>query len=436
MTPATLRPLLLLLGLGALAGPLRAQTVATSPAAPTPDAPASSAQQAAEAATVQAQATLLLLTRRVDSLRQTYRQQQRLYSDLGGKFSNFLAGQKLSQTTRFALAKTNVKATADLLQVCHSRLSQLRSLTQALRNANEQAALSSPTDANPLGISLVDYTRSLITTKVVDKNRGNRLVDLATHLTSNSLVKTIPTVGPMLNAVSELLSGVRASSLTSDGFSAAQVQKIEGGLKPTLAFFSALDAARADNQASLLTLDNELSVLQHQLSQLYRPYAQLAAYQEDIGAYYTAAPVGQPATNSLDVTNISRMSNYVATNLPARFTALDQAFSRAQNQPDILDPDSYLTPANNSAEQVVQLATQLQSLTDRLPVITGQYSAAIRDAIAQGQQDGLIKADRATKVIAEETARAKAAAETYQQARASERFGETLAGVKPLFKLY
>ena len=28
----------------------------------------------------------------------------------------------------------------------------------------------------------------------------------------------------MLNAVSELLSGVRASSLTSDGFSAAQVQ--------------------------------------------------------------------------------------------------------------------------------------------------------------------------------------------------------------------
>jgi hypothetical protein len=436
MTPATLRPLLLLLGLGALAGPLRAQTVATSPAAPTPDASASSAQQAAEAATVQAQATLLLLTRRVDSLRQTYRQQQRLYSDLGGKFSNFLAGQKLSQTTRFSLAKTNVKATADLLQVCHSRLSQLRALTQALRNANEQAALSSPTDANPLGISLVDYTRSLITTKVVDKNRGNRLVDLATHLTSNSLVKTIPTVGPMLNAVSELLSGVRASSLTSDGFSAAQVQKIEGGLKPTLAFFSALDAARADNQASLLTLDNELSVLQHQLSQLYRPYAQLAAYQEDIGAYYTAAPVGQPATNSLDVTNISRMSNYVATNLPARFTALDQAFSRAQNQPDILDPDSYLTPANNSAEQVVQLATQLQSLTDRLPVITGQYSAAIRDAIAQGQQDGLIKADRATKVIAEETARAKAAAETYQQARASERFGETLAGVKPLFKLY
>ncbi|MGI4734585.1 MAG: hypothetical protein ACRYG7_05340 [Janthinobacterium lividum] len=436
MTTATLRPLLLFLGLGASAGPLRAQSTATAPAAPTPDAAASPAQQAADAATVQAQATLLLLTRRVDSLRQTYRQQQHLYSDLGGKFSSFLAGQKLSQTTRFSLAKGNVKATADLLQVCHSRLSQLRALTQALRNANEQAALSSPTDANPLGISLVDYTRSLITTKVVDKNRGNRLVDLATHLTSNSLVKTIPTVGPMLNAVSELLSGVRASSLTSDGFSAAQVQTIENGLRPTLTFFSALDAARADNQASLLTLDNELSVLQHQLSQLYRPYAQLAAYQEDIGAYYTAAPVGQPATNSLDVTNISRMSNYVATNLPARFTALDQAFSRAQNQPDILDPDSYLTPANNSAEQVVQLATQLQSLTDRLPVITGQYSAAIRAAIAQGQQDGLIKAERATKVIAEETSRAKAAAETYQQARASERFGETLAGVKPLFKLY
>lgn len=185
-----------------------------------------------------------------------------------------------------------------------------------------------------------------------------------------------------------------------------------------------------------MLLDNELSVLQHQLSQLYRPYVQLAAYQEDISAYYTAPPVGQPATNSLDVTNISRMSNYVAANLPGRFTALDQAFARAQNQPDILDPDSYLTPANNSAEQVVMVAAQLQSLTDRLPVITGQYSAAIRAAIAQGQQDGLIKADRATKVIADETARAKAAAETYQQARASERFGETLANVKPLFKLY
>jgi hypothetical protein len=420
--------------------PAPAENAAPAPTPPAPAAPAPVAQRSVEEiqaqALAQAQATVLLLTRRVDSLRQSYRQQQRVYTELGGKFNSFITGQKLSQTTRFSLAKSNVKATADLLQVCHSRLSQLRALTQALRNANEQAALSSPTDANPLGISLVDYTKSLVTTKVVDKNRGNRLVDLASHLTSNSLVKTIPTVGPMLNAVSELLTSVRANSLSSDGFSAAQVKTIETGLKPTLSFFSALDAARADNQSSLLALDNELSVLQHQLSQLYRPYVQLAAYQEDISAYYTAAPVGQPATNSLDVINISRMSNYVATNLPARFTALDQAFARAQNQPDILDPDSYLTPANNSAEQVVQVATQLQSLTDRLPVITAQYSAAIRAAIAQGQQDGLIKADRATKVIAEETARAKAAAETYQQARASERFGETLANVKPLFKLY
>lgn len=450
MLIAVSRPYLLSLGLALLPAYAFSQATTTTPppleaAAPTataaaPVTPPPVAQRSAEEiqaqALAQAQATVLLLTRRVDSLRQSYRQQQRVYTELGGKFSNFIAGQKLSQTTRFSLAKSNVKATADLLQVCHSRLSQLRALTQALRNANEQAALSSPTDANPLGISLVDYTKSLISTKVVDKNRGNRLVDLATHLTSNSLVKTIPTVGPMLNAVSELLTSVRASSLTSDGFSAAQVKTIETGLKPTLTFFSALDAARADNQASLLTLDNELSVLQHQLSQLYRPYAQLAAYQEDISAYYTAAPVGQPAPNSLDVTNISRMSNYVANNLPARFTALDQAFARAQNQVDILDPDSYLTPANNSAEQVVQLATQLQSLTDRLPVITSQYSAAIRAAIAQGQQDGLIKADRATKVIAEETNRAKAAAETYQQARAAERFGETLANVKPLFKLY
>jgi hypothetical protein len=443
MTIAIFRPYLLGLGLlfpgyafAQATTSTQAPTDAAATAAGTAQAVSPSPDDARSQALAQAQATVLLLTRRVDSLRQSYRQQQRVYTELGGKFNNFLTGQKLSQTTRFSLAKGNVKATADLLQVCHSRLSQLRALTQALRNANEQAALSSPTESNPLGISLVDYTKSLITTKVVDKNRGNRLVDLATHLTSNSLVKTIPTVGPMLNAVSELLSGVRASSLTSDGFSAAQVQTIENGLKPTLNFFSALDAARADNQASLLTLDNELSVLQHQLSQLYRPYVQLAAYQEDISAYYTAAPVGQPATNSLDVANISRMSNYVAANLPARFTALDQAFARAQNQVDILDPDSYLTPANNSAEQVVQVAAQLQSLTDRLPVITGQYSAAIRAAIAQGQQDGLIKADRATKVIADETARAKAAAETYQQARASERFGETLANVKPLFKLY
>ena len=417
--------------------PQPTETLSTTPAAP-PVAPAAHPipDEAQAQALLQAQATVQLLTRRVDSLRLSYRQQQRVYTELGGKFNSFITGQKLSQTTRFSLAKSNVKATSDLLQVCHSRLSQLRALTQALRNANEQAALSSPTDANPLGISLVEYTKSLVTNKVVDKNRGNRLVDLAAHLTSSSLVKTIPTVGPMLNAVSELLTSVRANSLSSDGFSATQVKTIEGGLKPTLAFFGALDAARADNQASLLTLDNELSVLQHQLSQLYRPYAQLAAYQEDISAYYTASPTGQPATNSLDVSNISRMSNYVAANLPGRFTALDQAFARAQNQPDILDPDSYLTQANNSAEQVVQLATQLQSLTDRLPVITSQYSAAIRAAIAQGQQDGLIKADRATKVIADETNRAKAAAETYQQARASERFGETLANVKPLFKLY
>ena len=437
---------LLSFGLALLPAYAFAQATTTTPplleATAPPSAPAApaTAQRSVEEiqaqALAQAQTTVLLLTRRVDSLRQSYRQQQRVYTELGGKFNSFITGQKLSQTTRFSLAKSNVKATADLLQVCHSRLSQLRALTQALRNANEQAALSSPTDANPLGISLVDYTKSLITTKVVDKKQGNRLVDLASHLTSNSLVKTIPTVGPMLNAVSELLTSVRASSLSSDGFTAAQVKTIESGLKPTLAFFSALDAARADNQASLLTLDNELSVLQHQLSQLYRPYAQLAAYQEDIAAYYTAPPVGQPATNSLDVTNISRMSNYVAANLPARFTALDQAFARAQNQPDILDPDSYLTPANNSAEQVVQLATQLQSLTDRLPVITSQYSAAIRAAIAQGQQDGLIKAERANRVIADEATRAKEAAETYQQARAAERFGETLANVKPLFKLY
>jgi len=402
----------------------------SSPAAQHPSLPTPEDQLA------QAQATVQLLTRRVDSLRLNYRQQQRAYNDLGGKFTSYLAGQKLSQSTRFTLAKSNVQATAGLLLVCYSRLSQLRALSQALRNANEQAALSSPTDSNPLGISLVDYVKSLISTKVVDKNKGHRLVDLATHLTSNSLVKTIPTVGPMLNAVSELLTSVRASSLSNDGFSAAQVATIEQGLKPTLDFFSALDAARADNQASLLTLDNDLSVLQHQLSQLYRPYVQLAAYQDDISTYYTAPPVGQPAPSALDVANVGRMSNYVVTALPARFAALDQAFARAQNQPDILDPDSYLTPANNSAEAVMQLAQQLQSLTDRLPVITNQYSAAIRAAIAQGQQDGLIKPDRASRVIADETTRAKAAAETYQQARASERFGEALAGVKPLFKLY
>ncbi|WP_151088815.1 hypothetical protein [Hymenobacter baengnokdamensis] len=429
---------LLLVGLLLLPGAAWAQATAPVPTALTPPvAPATpAARPAPDDATAQAQATVLLLTHRVDSLRQAYRQQQRLYSDLGGKFTSFLAGQKLSQTTRFTLAKSNVQATANLLLVCHSRLTQLRALTQALRNANEQAALSSPTDSNPLGISLVEYTKTLVANKAVDKSKGRRLVDLAAHLSQSSYVTAMPTVGPMLNAVGELLTSVRASSLSSDGFTAEQVKIIENGLRPTLNFFSALDAARADNQASLLTLDNELSVLQHQLSQLYRPYAQLVAYQEDISAYYTAPPPGQPATNTLDVSNISHMSNYVAANLGARFASLDQAFARAQNQSDILNPDGYLTPANNSAEAAVQLAAQLQSLTDRLPVITSQYSAAIRAAIAQGQQDGLIKADRATRVIADETRRAKEAAETYQQARASERFGEALANVKPLFKLY
>ena len=303
MTTTLLRPWLVGLGLVLLPGVLRAQTSVS----PVTAAPAS--LHASDDA--QAQATTALLTRRVDSLRLAYRQQQRVYTELGGKFSNFIAGQKLSQTTRFTLAKGNVRATADLLLVCHSRLSQLRALTQALRNANEQAALSSPTESNPLGISLVEYTKKLTANKVIDKNKGRRLVDLAAHLTQNSVVSALPTVGPMLNAVGELLTSVRASSLSSDGFTPDQVKLIENGLRPTLNFFSTLDAARADNQASLLALDNELIVLQHQLSQLYRPYVQLVAYQEDISAYYTAPPVGQPATNSLDVTNISRMSNYV-----------------------------------------------------------------------------------------------------------------------------
>ncbi|QKG56727.1 hypothetical protein GKZ68_08895 [Hymenobacter sp. BRD128] len=432
---AACRPVLASLGLALALLPTHLHAQTTAPTAATPAAVAAP-RPSPEEVTAQAQATVALLTRRVDSLRVAYRQQQRLYSDLGGKFTSFLAGQQLSRSTRFALTKNNVRATADLLLVCHSRLTQLRALTQALRNANEQAALSSPTESNPLGISLVDYTKSLVATKAVDKNRGRRLVDLAAHLTQTSFVSAVPTVGPMLNAVGQLLTSVRANSLSSDGFTAEQVRLIENGLRPTLNFFAALDAARADNQASLLTLDNELMVLQHQLSQLYRPYAQLVAYQDDISAYYTAPPPGQPATNALDVSNISRMSNYVAASLNPRFASLDQSFTRAQNQGDILDPDSYLTPANNSAEAAVQLAAQLQSLTDRLPVITAQYSAAIRAAIAQGQQDGLIKADRATKVIADETARAKAAAETYQQARASERFGEVLGNVKPLFKLY
>ncbi|MDO7886962.1 hypothetical protein [Hymenobacter cheonanensis] len=434
---AACRPLLAGLAM-ALVLPGRAYAQTTAPAAlATPAlAPLPPPRPGPDDATAQAQATVLLLTRRVDSLRLAYRQQQRMYSDLGGRFSSFLAGQQLSRSTRFTLAKNNVRATADLLLVCHSRLTQLRALTQALRNANEQAALSSPTESNPLGISLVDYTKTLVANKAVDKSKGRRLVDLAAHLSQSTYVTALPTVGPMLNAVGELLSSVRASSLSSDGFTPEQVKIIENGLRPTLNFFSALDAARADNQTSLLTLDNELIVLQHQLSQLYRPYTQLVAYQEDISAYYTAPPAGQPATNTLDVGNISHMSNYVASNLGARFASLDQSFARAQNQGDILDPDGYLTPANNSAEAAVQLAAQLQSLTDRLPVITAQYSAAIRAAIAQGQQDGLIKADRATKVIADETARAKAAAETYQQARASERFGEILGNVKPLFKLY
>jgi hypothetical protein len=164
MTPsAAPRPLWLALSLVALAalpGHLRAQTTApaASPAAPT--ASAATYHPSSEEITAQAQATVLLLTRRVDSLRLAYRQQQRMYSDLGGKFTNFLAGQKLSQSTRFTLAKNNVQATANLLLVCHSRLTQLRALTQALRNANEQAALSSPTESNPLGISLVDYTKT------------------------------------------------------------------------------------------------------------------------------------------------------------------------------------------------------------------------------------------------------------------------------------
>ena len=126
--------------------PLPTETAPASAAAPpaAPVAPAPVAQRSPDEAQAlaQAQATVLLLTRRVDSLRQSYRQQQRVYTELGGKFNSFITGQKLSQTTRFSLAKSNVKATADLLQVCHSRLSQLRALTQALRNANEQAALS------------------------------------------------------------------------------------------------------------------------------------------------------------------------------------------------------------------------------------------------------------------------------------------------------
>jgi len=112
------------------------------------------------------------------------------------------------------------------------------------------------------------------------------------------------------------------------------------------------------------------------------------------------------------------------------------AFGRAANQNDILDPVGFLTPANNSAEGAMLLAAHLQSLTDRLPVITNQYSAAIRAAIGQGQQDGLIRPERAAKVIADESRRAHEADETYQQARAAERFGEALRNVKPLFKLY
>lgn len=267
------------------------------------------------------------------------------------------------------------------------------------------------------------------------KRKGRCLVDLAAPRRQNSFVMAMPTVGPMRNAVGELLSSVRASSLSSDGFTTEQARIIENGRRPTLHFFSALDAARADNQTTLLTLDNELLVLQHQLSQLYRPYARLAAYQDAIGAYYTAPPAGQPAPNSLDVANSSRMSNFGAANSTTRFGALDQSFARAQNQSDIRDPAGYLTPANTSAEAAGQLAAQLQRLTDRLPVITNQCSLAIGTAIAEGQQDGLVKAERATRVIADETRRAHEAAETYQQARAAERFGEILARVKPLFKL-
>ncbi|MGI4875747.1 MAG: hypothetical protein ACRYFX_31710 [Janthinobacterium lividum] len=434
MNTAALRPLLLSLGLAALPAALLAQT--TSDATVASPTPPPAPRPAPDEAALQTQATVTLLVRRVDSLQRADRQQQRLYGDLGNKFSSFLAGQKLTQTTRFSLAKSNVRATAGLLQVCHSRLTQLRALTQALRNANEQAALSSPTASNPLGISLVEFTQHLVTNKALDKSKGRRLVDLATHLTQNSFVKAMPTVGPMLNAVSELITSVRASSLSNDGFSTEQVKLVEDGLRPTLTFFSTLDAARADNQAALLTLDNELIVLQHQLSQLYRPYAQLVAYQEDIAAYYNAPAVGQPATNSLDVNNIGRMSSYVATNLDTRFTALDKDFGREKNQSDILDPNGYLTPANNSAEAAVLLATQLQSLTDRLPIINGQYSQAIRAAIAQGQKDGLIRPERASKVVADEAHRNQAFAETYQQARAAERFADIQAAVKPLFKLY
>lgn len=432
-------PYVAALALGLLPSHLLAQTTpsaASSPLSPLAVVRPVPVSDALAEAPARAQATVLLLTRRVDSLRQAYGQQQRLYSDLGGKFTSFLAGQKLSHTTRFTLAKVNIHATADLLLVCHSRLSQLRALTQALRNANEQAALSSPTDRNPLGISLVDYVKQLVATKAVEKSKGRRLVELATQLSQNSLVTALPTVGPLVNAVGELLTSVRASSLSNDGFTPAQVRYLENGLRPTLAFFLALDAARANNQASLLNLDNELTVLQHQLGQLYQPYAQLAAYQEDISAYYIAPPGGQPVSNALDVANISRMSNYVTTALPSRFAALDQAFGRAANQTDILDPNGFLTPANNSAEGAMLLAAHLQDLADRLPVITNQYSAAIRAAIGQGQQDGLIRSERAAKVIADESRRAHEADETYQQARAAERFGEALRNVKPLFKLY
>ena len=89
--------------------------------------------------------------------------------------------------------------------------------------------------------------------------------------------------------------------------------------------------------------------------------------------------------------NMSHTTHYLATNLGNRFASLDQAFALAQNQGDILNPDCYLAPANSSAEAAAQLAAKPHSFIDRLPVITSQYSAAIRAAIAQGQQDGLIQ---------------------------------------------
>lgn len=115
--PIIFRPYLLSLGL-LLPGYALAQATTTTPATvpaeaalPTPAAPAVARPTPDEVqaqSLTQAQATVPLLTRRVDSLRQTYRQQH-LYSDLGGKFSSFLAGQKLSQTTRCTLPRATYR---------------------------------------------------------------------------------------------------------------------------------------------------------------------------------------------------------------------------------------------------------------------------------------------------------------------------------------